>query len=237
MIPTLATAWVSGAWACWRLSRTPEPDDGLAEGDDLDPSSAVWVKPAYVSIVTRWFVLVAMLAATALAALAGATIEGWALQVGWGALAGGGCVLALCDLRTTYLPNTLMRPLAALVAAACLAQALAVGVHSWPQARTFALRVALSVAIAWFVFWLLWRLGAGMGFGDVRLVAVLAAAASAVSLSTWWTGLLLGTLLGAVWGVAVTISRRRRPSALGAAFAYGPALFLGAWLGLLLGVV
>ena len=41
------------------------------------------------------------------------------------------------------------------------------------------------------------------------------------------------TLVGAVMSVGVTWWRRRHPSVWGAAIAYGPALWIGPWIGLL----
>jgi len=217
------------AFAAWlRLRSTPEPDDG--------PEGA-WAKPAYADVASPRLLAVAMALAGVLAALAASRVQGtpapaaFAVLAAWALAAGLGTVAALCDLRTTYLPSSLMRPWGALTAVALL------GVVATLPGRGAAapgvlLRVAGCAVAARLVFWLWWRVGGRLGFADVRLATILAADAAMVSLATWSRWLVLGTALGAAWGIATSITRRRRPSALGSAFPYGPALALGAWLAL-----
>ena len=73
---------------------------------------------------------------------------------------------------------------------------------------------------------LLWRVTGGIGFGDVRLMAVVGAvtAAHSVQLTIW--AVLAGTIAGAAWGLARRILKGP------GAFAYGPALWLGPFLAL-----
>lgn len=220
MIITLPVAWSSMALAWLILTRTPEPD-----ADD-----GPWTKPAYRSLCTAPAVLLSLVVSGVLAVLA-ARVHPWPMATAWALLAGAGAVLALCDLHTTYLPHTLMRPLT-IATVLCVAMRLAQAQRSGGLG-TVATGTAAAVLVATGSFWLLWRVGGGLGFGDVRLVAVLALDAGPLGLGTWYTGLLAGTVLGAVGGIAVRLWRRRRPSALGTAFAYGPALWLGAWVGLL----
>ncbi len=224
VLVALVTALVG--W--FRLRSTPEPDADPAE---------VWAKPAYADVASPRLLAVASVLAGVLAALAATRVHGTpaaaalALVTAWALTAGLGTVAVLCDLRTTYLPSSLMRPWAALTAAALLGVVL--GIH--PLTTGTLLRVAGCTVVGRLVFWVWWRVGGRLGFADVRLATILGADAAMVSLTTWSRWLVLGTALGAAWGVATSITRRRRPSALGSAFPYGPALALGAWLALAVG--
>lgn len=221
MLVALVTACASTLSAARHLGRIPEPA--------ADPTG--WQKPAYADVATGRALLGVLVVAELLAGCAAMLGLPWPSLVGWAVLAGAGGVLVLCDQRTTYLPTALLRPLAITVGACSL---VCVALAAPGHRLAMALGILLASTIATGLFWLLWRLGGGMGFGDVRLVFVLALASAPVSFATWYLGLLAGTCLGALWGLATAAWRRRRPSALGSAFAYGPALWLGAWLALLL---
>lgn len=233
-VPVAIAIAVAAAVLGWfRLRSTSEPGDAPDAGD--------WTKPRYAQVADRWLLALAVAVAAPLAALAGATAQGAPTGVrlpvtaAWALTAGVGTVAILCDLRTTYLPSSLMRPWGALTVAALLAAiAVAVGADR-SMGIHLVLRVAGCVVVARLVFWVWWRLGGGLGFGDVRLASILAADAAMVSIATWTTWLVAGTALGAVWGVTTTMARRRRPSGLGTAFPYGPALALGVWVALVLG--
>ena len=81
------------------------------------------------------------------------------------------------------------------------------------------------------MFALLWWISRSIGFGDVRLAAMAGGLTGMWSMELWYTSLLAGSIAAACWGVTVSLWRRRRPSPLGKAFAYGPGLWLGPWLG------
>lgn len=220
MIIALLAAWGSAALAWAVLVRTPEPD--------AEPGP--WTKPSYRSLRSPIMVAASLLPA-GLLGMAAAHLHPWPMTLEWALLAGAGGVLALCDLRTTYLPQTLLRPLGILLVLGLAARMLLA--HRSHDLLHVASSTATAVLLATGLFWLLWRVGGGLGFGDVRLVGLLALAAGPLGLDAWYTGLLAGTVLGALMGIGVHLWRRRRPSALGAAFAYGPALWLGAWAGVL----
>lgn len=213
------------AWSARRLAALPEPPSP-------DPQ---WVKPAYRSIVTARFRgvaagLCALLMATAILTVPTARLAPWI------AVAGIAPVAVLGDLRTTYLPSGIMRPLlvwcGALAGVVVVLEALRTG--PVPAAR-LAVVVMAATAAAHLVFRAFWAVGGQFGYGDVRLATALAPPLAVVSFHAWFTGLLLGSLIGAAWGVVVALRRSRHPSGLGAAFPYGPALLAGAWLALPLG--
>lgn len=182
-----------------------------------EPASPHEPKTAYADLPTGRFVA----GCTALAA-GGATLVGLVLPPAawplWWVLCAPALVLVAVDARTTWLPLPLTRVVqAAAVGAALVSAAL----EGWAGGG----RTAVGAAAAGLLYLLLWRLsGRALGFGDVRLAPVLGAAAAAVGWSTLLATLLLGSLVGAVLGL-VLLARRRT-----GAFAYAPAMLLGAFL-------
>ena len=85
----------------------------------------------------------------------------------------------------------------------------------------------LCVAVGGF-FALFWRLTGGIGFSDVRLMACVGAITAAASIDLAIAATLAGTILGACWGLL------RRVLGRSGQFAYGPALWAGPFLALLL---
>ncbi|MDQ7991307.1 MAG: A24 family peptidase [Propionicimonas sp.] len=130
-------------------------------------------------------------------------------------------LLAIVDAHTGLLPLRLTRLFGGLALVAAAASA-------WLAGNPAVLLVAvLCGAGAGLLFWLLWRIGGGLGFGDVRLAAVLGVVTGTNSLElTVWAFLLAG-IAGVVWGVVVRLRRGAGP------FPYGPALVLGPYLALL----
>lgn len=135
----------------------------------------------------------------------------------WFGYLGAGAALVWVDRLTTFLPRVLT-----LVAAAQMAAGVAVLAVLHPSS---ALGAAAGAVAAFGLFYLLWRFSRSLGFGDVRLAALVGAVGGLLGISGWITALALGTLVGAVWGIAHTLLRRR--SGAPAHFAYGPALWLG----------
>lgn len=135
--------------------------------------------------------------------------------------------LALIDLGTRRLPNSLVLPsyvvLAALLTGACLLGA------PWGAL----LRAAIGGA-ALYAFYFLLRVvrPGGMGGGDVKLAGVLG-----VSLAWFgWGSLVVGAfsafLLGGIVGVGLMVARRAtRKSAI----PFGPWMIAGAWIGIVAG--
>lgn len=134
----------------------------------------------------------------------------------WLPLIGLGTVLGLIDAQTTFLPLRLNYLTLALVSLGAIVSA---GMRGDPWSLLWA---AAGATIATALFWLLWRFSGGkLGFGDVRLAAVLGVVGGATSPEVLYWMFLLGTLIGAIWAVVVRVRGRQE-------FAYGPALLLGA---------
>ncbi|CAI9392038.1 A24 family peptidase [Microbacterium sp. T2.11-28] len=135
--------------------------------------------------------------------------------------------LALIDLDTRRLPNSIVLPsyvvLFVLFVLACLLGA------SWE----WLLRAAVGGGALFAFYWLL-RLvrPGGMGGGDVKLAGVLGAALA----WTGWGALVVGAfaafVIGGVVGIVLmAVGRATRKSAI----PFGPYMLLGAWVGLFSG--
>lgn len=135
----------------------------------------------------------------------------------WFGYLGAGAALAWVDLHTTYLPKRLTYLCAAQVA---LGLVVVGATDPWR-----ALGALLGGVVAWALFHLLWRVSPLFGYGDVRLAAIIGAVGGTLGVSGWLTSFVLGTLVGALWGIAHTLARRRTGAP--AHFPYGPSLWLG----------
>ena len=188
------------------------------------------VKPRYCDLRAPGFVGTTCLVA-GVAGAACAAAPRWCLPLWW---VWGGSVTALVgvDVRTTFLPRRFwfgcvgQAALGTLVAAGIVAP----GVH---DLLAMLLSMALGAVGSALPFWLLWRFGGSLGYGDVRLAAGMGAVAASLGADAVMTSLLGATLVGAVISVGVTWWRLRHPSVWGTAIAYGPALWIGPWIGLL----
>ena len=187
------------------LRRLPEPNDG--EG-----------KPRYADLATPRLV-----AGCALLAGAAVTI-GWltappAIQPLWWVLSSIGVLLAAIDAITTWLPLRLTH--AAWVA---MAVALLLTLPLGADWSTMLRAVAGSVlaGLLYLGVWLVSR--GGFGFGDVRFAPLVGAATAAYSWSMLVWALLLGSVLGALYGMVRLARRRTGP------FPYAPAMLVGAYL-------
>lgn len=204
-----ALALVVGTLAGPVLRRLPEPTD--------DPAAAT--KVAYAKLATPRFALLA--AALALAAgLTAFALTPTVAWLAWAALAGPGALAAAVDARTTWLPRVLTH-----------AGALwtAVGVATWAavdQDLWVAVRAAAGAAAVGGFFFAFWRVTGGIGFGDVRLMVSVGAVTAATSVDTAWLAVVLGSFVGAAWGLGRRAFRPPGP------FAYGPSLWAGPFLAL-----
>ena len=203
-VPTaLALAVVMAALTPALLRWCPVPDDA----HDLPPFAQLGTRPF------RWAVF-AVAAVAGSVAFALTEPRYWAA---WAALAGIGALLGLVDLRTTYLPLRLNY----LGIGLGLAGA---GVAGWLE-RSWqpVVWAAASGLVATGFFWLVWRFsGDRFGFGDVRLAGLIGAAAGCLGLTFLIWSMVLGTAIGAVWGIVVQVRHRGTHP-----FPYGPALLLG----------
>lgn len=183
-------------------------------GDEPD------ARPYAELISPRLFLIV--LASSLAALVVSFLLAPWQTWPIWSVLGTVGVLLAVVDAHTGFLPLRLTWAFGGLVAVAVAATALL------SASVTVVWVAALCGAGAGLLFWLLWRIGGGLGFGDVRLASVLSVATGAVSLELAVWSLLLGGVAGVVWGL---VARIRRGS--DGPFPYGPALVMGPYLGLL----
>ena len=155
-----------------------------------------------------------------------------------GALVGGALCLAVPWLvaRTSevprgrrLLPSRIVLPTTGALLVLLAVEWVVTGDHDAP------LRAVIGLVVARSIYWLLWFVhSAGMGFGDVRLAALLGAVLGRAG----WAELVVGTyapfLLFAVPGLLLALVRRDR-RLLRAAYPFGPFMVVGALLGVLVG--
>jgi len=140
-----------------------------------------------------------------------------------------GVLLGYVDLRTRLLPKVVVIP--ATLAAVALVAACAA---TTGDGRGL-VRALVGMVVVRSVYWVLWWIhSVGIGFGDVRLAALL-------GLELGWFGwgeLAVGSyaafLVFGLPGLAVAILRRDRRY-LRTAFPFGPAMLVGALVGLVAG--
>ena len=169
----------------------------------------------------RWWLLpVTAASVTAVVALAGRPNWGWVTVV---PLALAGPWLAAVDFDVCRIPNRVLAPVAAgtlvaLILVAGLQHDIAV---VWVGMLGSLVAGGIFAAIHFLT-------RGGIGFGDVKLAAVIGLALAAHGLSTVWVALLAGSIIGAAWGLI---------NAQKGGFAYGPWLLSGAWLAAIIGAL
>lgn len=205
------------------VAALPEPQlDESAE--DEDP------KPPYPEVARRrGLVLGAAPASAALAALLvvafGADPWLWALVP----LVPVGVTLAVVDWHTRLLPSRVVLPATAYAVVVALALWAVSGDHD------DLLRAGIGLLVVRSLYWLMWRIhSAGMGFGDVRLAALVGFALGHVGWSELVVGVYSGFLVFGVPGVLLTLVKWDR-RLLKAAYPFGPFMLVGAVVGLLWG--
>lgn len=140
-----------------------------------------------------------------------------------------GVALAVVDLRSRLLPTVVVWP-------AFLGTAVLGCVSAWLESDAEAIvRAWIGAAAVFAFFYALWWIHPpGMGFGDVRLSAVLGFALAYLG----WPEVLVGVygafLAFAVPGLLLAVFRRDR-GVLRAAYPFGPFLLAGALAGVVLG--
>lgn len=137
--------------------------------------------------------------------------------------------LSVIDWHTRLLPRVIVVP-------ATLAAILVVTVVGLATGEREALvRALLAMVLVRSFFWLLWRIhAAGMGFGDVRLAALVGLALGWLGWGVVAIGVWVGFVVFALPGLVLAIARRDR-ALLRKPFPYGPFMVLGALVGLVWG--
>lgn len=218
-----AVAALLGLLAPRVLAALPEPehDESLPEEDP---------KPLYADLAARRGLGLALAAASA--ATAGAVVgvlgpDPWLVAlvplvpVAW--------LLGYVDWHTRLLPTRIVLP--------ATAYALLVALVLWPIAdtRDDLVRGLVSLVVLRSVYWLMWRIhSAGMGFGDVRLAALVGLALGHVGAAEALVGGYAGFLVFGVPGLVLALVRWDR-SLLKVAYPFGPFMLIGALIGLLAG--
>ncbi len=136
-------------------------------------------------------------------------------------------LITVVDYRHYLIPNRVLYP----TLFACMGLlAIAAVLEGEPERFVSAL---IGMAGAWFFFFVIWfAYPAGMGFGDVRLCALIGLMAGWLALGNVALSLLLGLLIGAFSGVVLMALRLRgRKDAI----PFGPFLAVGATLSILAG--
>ena len=199
----------------------PEPDPDSPPGDPKPTYAAVAAAPALGTV------------AVVLCLGAGALV-GLAVGLAWPLLyllpiVPVGVALALVDLRTRLLPTAVVRPtLVGVVLLGALSAYLDDDLDSL-------LRAGIATAVVFGAFYVLWWIHPpGMGYGDVRLSAVLGFALGYLGWPEVLVGIYGAFLVFAVPGLFVAVFRRDR-RVLAVAYPFGPFLLGGALAGIVLG--
>lgn len=211
------------------VRRLPQPDPEslrLPEGEEPPPSFAT------VAAAPGLTLRAALLGASAAGLLAWSVGPEPAL-VGLVAVTPVAVALGVVDLRTRLLPKVLVLP-----ATGVLVAVAGVGAVLGGPAEVDALvRSLVGLVAARTAYWLLWFVrSAGLGFGDVRLAAMVGAGLGQLGWAELLVGLYAGFLVFGVPGALWALVRRDR-SLLRTAYPFGPFLLVGALLGVLLGDV
>lgn len=209
-----------------REPETEEPDAGNA-GPAKAPEEP---KEPYAEIAAlpglAWK---SALAAAACAALVGLVVgPEWPLVV-LVSLVPVSVALAVIDWRTRLLPTRLVLPATGL--------AILLGLVGWAVTRDpdDLVRAAIALVVVRSVFWVLWWFhSAGMGFGDVRLAAMLGFALGQLGWAEVVVGVYSGFLVFGLPGLLLAIARRDR-ALLKSAFPFGPFMLVGGLIGILAG--
>lgn len=218
-----ASAALGGLLVPRLIRALPEPERDESAPDE-DP------KPLYAAVGSRrglWWR--SALASAVVGALAGAVV-GWDWWL-WALvpLAPVCVALAVIDWHTKLLPSRIVLPATAYVIVVALVLWAATGDHH------DLLRAAIGLVVARSVYWLLWFIhSAGMGFGDVRLSALLGFALGHLGWAEFAVGMYAGFLVFGLPGLLLAVVRWDR-SLLRTAFPFGPFMLVGALLGLLVG--
>lgn len=199
-------------------------EDGGAQAPPEDP------KPSYADLAARLRLgLLAGLVSLAAGASIGAA-TGWDWSLVWLVpLVPVAVALSYIDWHTRLLPRLVVLPatLAAVVAV------VAVGLAT--DERDALVRALVAMLAVRSFFWLLWFVrSAGMGFGDVRLAALVGLVLGWVGWGSVAIGVWVGFVAFAVPGLLLAVVRRDR-SLLKQAFPFGPFMAAGALVGLVWG--
>jgi leader peptidase (prepilin peptidase)/N-methyltransferase len=136
-----------------------------------------------------------------------------------------GVVLSLIDLDVKRLPDALTLP-------SYPVGFVLLGAASTGDLQSLLRAVLGALAMFAVYFAMCFAYPAGMGFGDVKLSGVLGLYTAWLGWDVWGAGLMLGFLLGGIFGIAVVVSRRGGRKT---AVPFGPFMVLGAFVAVFAG--
>lgn len=209
-----------------RLPEPPEKPDEQKSKHEL----AEGPKEPYADVAAlSWFAPTASVVSAAAAGLVGWSL-GWSwLLVGLVPLVAVAVALSIVDLRTRLLPAVVVLPTTWAVLALVVLHAGLVA--TWGDLQ----RGLVAMVVGYVFYWLLWFIyPLGLGYGDVRLSAVLALTLGYLGWSCFLVGMYSGFLLLGLPGLVLALVRRRA-SYLKAQFPFGPFMCAGALLGVVWG--
>jgi leader peptidase (prepilin peptidase)/N-methyltransferase len=230
LIGLLALGVPAGIRAIPEPPPEPLPED-RADDTKLDAMlRAEGPKELYVDLAARprlalWSAVVAVVADVLIGLHLGDHPVTWVLALLTPVLV----LLAVVDWRTRLLPRLVVLPTTGALILLALVEWL------FRHDTHVLVRSLVALVVARSFFWILWFIrSAGMGFGDVRLAALLGLVLGRLGWNQWIVGLYGGLVLFGVFGVTVMIVRRDR-STLKKAYPFGPFMIGGALLGVLVG--
>ena len=220
----LVVAGLGGLLVPALIASVPEPAPKEAE-DGEDPP-----KLLYADIAAR----PGLRRRSALASAVGGGLIGGATGLDWSLvwllpLTPVAVALSVIDWHTKLLPRRIVLPatLAAIVAV------VVVGLAT--DERDALVRALVGMLAVRTFFWVLWFIrSAGMGFGDVRLAALVGLVLGWIGWGAVAIGLWFSFLLFAVPALVVVLARRDR-TLLKRSFPFGPFMVLGTLVGLVWG--
>lgn len=211
---------VGGLTVPWLLRRLPDPVPEVP-----------WApEPEHAALAARpGLALRSALAGLVAGAVLGAFLDApWPLLL-WLSLVPFGILLAVVDWHTKRLPRRVVLPLTAYALVVIAVVELTVGDPG------SLLRAVVGMLVARSLIWVLWWIrSAGMGFGDVRLTALLGLLLAHIGVAEAVVGLYAAFLLFGIPGLALAIVRRDR-QVLRTAYPFGPFLLAGALVGVAVG--
>ena len=205
----------------------PEPAPRpVKEGQEPEPPKVPYADLAARPRLRLWSVVGG--AATGALLAWGIGSEVWWLWV-CVALVPVGVALAYIDWHTRLLPTRIVLPATLAVIAA--------GLVGWAvtQDPDALVRALLGLLIGRSIYWVLWFIhSAGMGFGDVRLAALLGFTLAWLGWGEFAVGMYAGFLIFGLPGLVLAVVRWDR-KLLKTAFPFGPFMLVGSVIGVLIG--
>lgn len=220
MILAAIAGTVGGLAVPWLLRRLPDPETEIPWAPD----------PQHRDLAAR----PGLALRCGAVGLVSGVILGWSLAgpwplVLWLSLLPFGILLGVVDWHTKKLPRRVVLPATAYALVLITVVELAQG-----RPETL-LRAVIGMLVARTAIWLMWWIrSAGMGFGDVRLTALLGLLLAQVSIGAALVGLYSAFLLFAIPFLGVALIRRDR-SVWRTAYPFGPFLLAGALVGVACG--